>query len=75
MYHLRRGKVLLFEAIRRSRGSDWNRDNQEFAKILLQAVPDLPILGSARAGARVIPDVDLPPFVPPDNPGGLARGR
>lgn len=75
MYHLRRGRVLFLEAMRRSRGSDWFHANEQFANILGQAIPDLPILGSARAGARVIPDLELPPFSPPANPGGLARRR
>lgn len=72
-YHLRRAGVLFHEAMSRSRGTQWYAANEAFAQALAQGVAPLPILGSARRGLRVLPEVELPSFEPPENPGGFGR--
>lgn len=80
MYHLRRGTLMLSEAIRRSSPAhDWRKATEPLLRTLKREIPEFPILGREPGGPPVCPDVDLPPFTAPEaiemGPAPFRQGR
>lgn len=72
VWHLRKGRALLGEAITRlGLGNPWSQAMRPLLQQLTQTVPDMPLLGSARDGKRILPPVELPPFPVPENLAGI----